>query len=119
MLKNPTLDKLITLGLTGMARALQQQSELQDVQSMSFEDRLALMVDAEYSERQTFQFTKRLKTAKLRDQACIENIDFKGNRGIDKRLLAQLSDGTWIKKEHLHVLVTGKTGVGKTYLAAH
>ena len=49
MLKNPTLDKLITLGLTGMARALQQQSELQDMQSMSFEDRLALMVDAEYS----------------------------------------------------------------------
>jgi DNA replication protein DnaC len=116
MMKNPTLDKLNELGLIGMARAIQQQNELKDVQSMSFDDRFSLLVDAEYSERQTFQFTKRLKTAKLRDHACIENIDFKGNRGIDKRLVAQLSDGVWIK-EHLNVLITGKTGVGKTYLS--
>ena len=116
MLKNPTMDKLNELGLTGMARAIEQQIELPDAQSMSFDDRFALVVDAEYSERQTFQFTKRLKTAKLRDSACIENIDFKGNRGVDKRLVAQLADGQWIK-EHLNVLITGKTGVGKTYLS--
>lgn len=116
MLKNPTFDKLNEMGLTGMARAIQQQSELQDVHSMSFDDRFALLVDAEYSDRQTFQFSKRLKSAKLRDHACIEDLDFKGNRGIDKRLIAQLADGTWIK-DHLNVLITGKTGVGKTYLS--
>jgi DNA replication protein DnaC len=104
------------MGLTGMVRAIQQQNELKDVQTMSFEDRLALLIDAEFSERETIQFGKRLKTAKLRDQACLEDIDFRGNRGLDKRLVAQLADGRWLN-EHLHVLITGKTGVGKTYVA--
>ena len=115
MLKHPTIEKLTDMGLTGMIRALEMQSQLQDVQTLSFEDRLALLIDAEFSERDTSQFTKRLKAAKLRDTACIEDIDFKANRGIDKRLIAQLADGQWIK-EHRNVLITGKTGVGKTYL---
>lgn len=116
MLKYPTIEKLNNMGLTGMIRALELQSQLQDVHTLSFEDRLALLIDAEFSERDTSQFTKRLKAAKLRDAACIEDIDFKPNRGIDKRLIAQLADGLWIK-EHRHVLLTGKTGVGKTYVA--
>jgi DNA replication protein DnaC len=116
MLKHPTFEKLNEMGLTGMVRAIEQQNELQEVESMSFEDRLALLIDAEFSDRQTIQFVKRLKAAKLRDQACLENIDFRGNRGVDKRLVAQLADGVWIK-EHLNVLITGKTGVGKTYLS--
>src|ERR1700733_6204654 len=115
MLKHPTIEKLNGMGLSGMMRALEQQNNLQDVQTLSFEDRLALLIDAEFSERDTSQFTKRLKAAKLRDTACIEDIDFKANRGIDKRLIAQLADGQWIK-EHRNVLITGKTGVGKTYL---
>ncbi|MFN8555582.1 MAG: IS21-like element helper ATPase IstB [Candidatus Obscuribacterales bacterium] len=116
MLKNPTMEKLTNLGLTGMIRALALQSELQDVDTLSFEDRLALLIDAEFSERDTVQFTKRLKAAKMRDIGCVEDIDFKPNRGIDKRLIAQLAEGQWIK-EHRNVLITGKTGVGKTYLA--
>jgi DNA replication protein DnaC len=115
MLKNPTIDKLTSLGLTGMLRALELQNQLQETQTLSFEDRLALLIDAEFSERDTTQFTKRLKSAKLRDTGCVEDIDFKANRGIDKRLIAQLADGQWIK-EHRNVLITGKTGVGKTYL---
>ena len=116
MLINPTIEKLNQMGLTGMVRAMQQQNDIQDAQTMSFEDRLALLIDAEFSERETSQFGKRLKAAKLRDPACIENINFRGNRGIDKRLVAQLAEGLWLK-EHLNVLITGKTGVGKTYLA--
>lgn len=116
MLKNPTVEKLATLGLVGMIRALEQQSQLQDASTLSFEDRFALLIDAECSERDTTQFTKRLKTAKLRDRACLEDIDFKANRGIDKRLIAQLAEGKWLA-DHSNVLITGKTGVGKTYLA--
>jgi len=116
MLKNPTIDKLNEMQLIGMVRALEEQTQLQEVQSLSFEDRLALIVDAEFSERETTALSKRLKDAKLRDKACIEDIDFKGSRGIDKRLIAQLSNGQWLA-DHLNVLLTGKTGVGKTYLA--
>ena len=115
MLKHPTIEKLNQMGMTGMVRAIQQQNEIQDAQSMSFEDRLALLIDAEFSERETSEFGKRLKAARLRDPACIENINFRANRGIDKRLIAQLAEGAWIK-DHLNVLITGKTGVGKTYL---
>ncbi len=116
MLKNPTIDKMTILGLNGMLRALEQQSQLQDAETLSFEDRLALLIDAECSERETTQYNKRLKFAKLRDKACVEDIDFKSNRGIDKRLIAQLADGQWLK-DHRNVLITGKTGVGKTYIA--
>ena len=116
MLKHPTIEKMTTLGLTGMMHALEQQSQLQEINTLSFEDRLALLIDAECSERDTTQFAKRLKAAKLRDKACIEDIDFKPDRGIDKRLIAQLADGQWLK-DHRNVLITGKTGVGKTYLA--
>ncbi len=116
MLKHPTIEKLSALGFYGMIRALEQQNQLQEAETLSFEDRLALLIDAECSERDTTQFNKRLKAAKLRDNACIENIDFKGNRGIDKRLVAQLAEGDWLK-ERRNVLITGKTGVGKTYMA--
>jgi DNA replication protein DnaC len=115
MLKHPTIEKLTNLGLTGMVRALEQQYQLEDANTLSFDDRLALLVDAECSEQDTTQFAKRLKAAKMRDRACIEDIDFKANRGIDKRLIAQLAEGQWIK-DRRNVLITGKTGVGKTYL---
>jgi DNA replication protein DnaC len=115
MLKNPTMDKLADLGFTGMLRALESQNELKELHTLSFEDRLAMLVDAECSERDTTQFAKRLKSARLRDTGCLENIDFKANRGIDKRLVVQLSEGMWLK-EFRNILVTGKTGVGKTFM---
>lgn len=116
MLKHPTSEKLAALGLTGMLRALEQQQQLQEPSTLSFEERLALLVDAEHAARDTEQYGKKIKAAKLRDSACLEDIDFKPNRGLDKRLIAQLADGQWIK-EHRNVLVTGKTGVGKTYIS--
>jgi DNA replication protein DnaC len=116
MLKHPTIDRLVEMKLTGMVRALQQQVDMTELQSLSFEDRLGLLIDAEFSERESTLLTKRLKSARLRQPACIEDIDFKGARGLDKRLVGQLASCTWIK-ECLNVLITGKTGVGKTYLA--
>ncbi len=116
MLKHPTMEKLTNLGFTGMLRALELQNQLQDTNTLSFDDRLALLIDAEFSERDTIQFAKRLKSAKLRDTGCIEDIDFKPNRSLDKRLVAQLAEGQWLK-DHRNVLITGKTGVGKTYMA--
>jgi len=116
LLKHPTNQKLEQLGLTGMLRALEQQNALDNAGTLTFEDRLALLVDAEYSERDTANFAKLLRKAKLRDNACIEDIEFKANRNIDKRLVAQLADGQWLV-EHRNVLITGKTGVGKTYIA--
>ncbi len=116
MLKHPTLDKLADMKLTGMVRALQQQADIKDLQKLSFEDRLGLLIDAEFSERETNLLTKRLKSAKLRQVACLEDLDFKAGRGLDKRLIGQLADCEWIKKS-INVMIVGSTGVGKSYVA--
>jgi len=116
MLKHPTLDKLAEMKLTGMVRALQQQADIKDLQKLSFEDRLGLLIDAEFSDRETNLLTKRLKSAKLRQVACLEDLDFKAGRGLDKLLIGQLADCEWIKKS-INVMIVGRTGVGKSYVA--
>lgn len=116
MLINPTIEKLHELGLTGMAQALEQQLTLPDIVSLSFEDRLGMLVDHEATARANKQLKSRLKTAKLRQTACLEDINFRQSRGLDKATIKQLAACKWIA-EHLNVLITGKTGVGKTYLA--
>ena len=116
MLNNPTVDKLLELKLTGMVKALKQQADMPELAKLSFDERLGLLVDAEYSERESSKLVQRLKVAKLRHSACVEDLDFKESNGLDRRTVAQLSACTWIK-EGLNVLITGKTGVGKTYLA--
>lgn len=116
MLNHPTLDKLLELNLLGMAEALKQQAQLPEASKLSFDERFGLLVDAEYSDRDNAAYTKRLKAAKLRQAACIEDLDFEPSRGLDRKLVAQLSTCTWIR-EGLNVLITGKTGVGKSYVA--
>lgn len=116
MLNNPTADKLMELKLTGMVRALKQQEDMPELAKLSFDERLGLLVDAEYTERESTKLAQRLKVAKLRHAACVEDIDFKESNGLDRRMVGQLSACNWIK-EGLNVLITGKTGVGKTYLA--
>jgi len=116
MLNHPTLDKLHELRFTGMARALSEQMALPDIDDLSFEERLGLLVDREATEREDRRLQTRLRQAKLKQNACIEDIDFKQSRGLDKSLLLDLAQCQWIKK-HLNLLITGPTGVGKTWIA--
>jgi DNA replication protein DnaC len=116
MLNHPTLDKLHELRFAGMAKALTEQMALPDIDELSFEERLGLLVDREMTEREDRRLTTRLRQAKLKQNACIEDIDFKQSRGLDKSLILDLAQCQWIKK-HLNLLITGPTGVGKTWIA--
>ncbi len=108
MLNHPTLDKLQQLRCAGMARAFAEQLGATDLDALSFEERLGLLVDRELTERHSRQLTNRLRRAKLRHDACIEDIDFRHRRGLDKELILSLADGRWVR-EHLNVLITGPT----------
>jgi len=116
MLTHPILDQLKELKLTGMVKALSEQLNMPDIESMDFMTRLGLMVDREITERANRRLTTRLKKAKLRQQACFEDIDFRTPRGLDKKLMLSLASCDWIKKAN-NILITGATGTGKSYLA--
>lgn len=116
MLTHPTLEKLSNLRLAGMAKALREQWEIEDINGLSFEERLGLLVERETAVRETRRLQTRLRKAKLRQNACIEDIDFRHPRGLDKSLMARLADCQWIKKQQ-NLIITGPTGVGKSYLA--
>ncbi len=116
MLTHPTIDKLRFLKLTGMIAALEQQLQLQQIEELGFEERLGLLVDREMNERGNRRLTSRLRKAKLRLHASFEDIDFRHPRGLDKAQMLQLASAQWLRS-HDNVLITGPTGVGKTYLA--
>ena len=116
MLTHPILEKLQQMKFCGMLAALEEQMQMADIEKLSFEDRLALLVDREMTERENRRLKTRLRKAKLRQNACVEDIDFRHPRGLDKTLFMQLADGRYLK-EHNNVLIIGPTGVGKTYLA--
>ena len=116
MLLHPTLDKLRTLRLSGMARALEEQIHLPDCQALPFEERLGLLVDREATERENRKLAARLGKAHLRQQAAIEDVDYRKPRGLDRSVLLSLASCQWVH-ERQNCLITGPTGVGKTYLA--
>jgi DNA replication protein DnaC len=116
MLKHPTLDKLQALKFTGMAAALADQMAMPDIDELAFEERLGLLVDREITERENRRLTSRLRRAKLRHQAALEDLDYRHHRGLDKALIQSLAACRWVH-ERLNVLITGPTGVGKTWLA--
>jgi DNA replication protein DnaC len=117
MLTEPLIQQLHTLRLKGMASALEQQHASPDLTDRSFEDRLGLMIQQELLERSGYRLAQRLRWAKLPMPACVEDLDTRAPRGLDPAQLAQVIDLGWIR-EHLNVLITGPTGVGKSYLAA-
>jgi DNA replication protein DnaC len=116
MLKHPTLDKLEALRLFGMAQGLREQLEMSECAALSFEERLGLLVDRETTARDNTRLVSRLKRAKLRLTATVEDIDFRSPRGLDKATVLSLADCRWIRAHH-NCLITGPTGVGKSYLA--
>jgi len=116
MLTHPTLDKLQALKFTGMATALAEQMQMPDIEELSFEERLGLLIDREATERDNRRLSSRLRRAKLKHNAALEDIDYRHPRGLDKSLIQSLAACQWVK-EHLNILLTGPTGVGKTWLA--
>lgn len=116
MLTHPTLDKLQALKCTGMATALAEQMQMPDMEELTFEERLGLLVDREATERENRRLSSRLRRAKLKHNAALEDIDYRHPRGLDKSLIQSLASCQWVR-EHLNILLTGPTGVGKTWLA--
>ena len=116
MLTHPTTDRLRELGLAGMARALEEQRRQPDATELTFEDRLAMLVDREALERDSKRLATRLRFAGLRQQATPEDVDLRAARGLDRAVFQRLVAGDWII-QHQNLLVTGPTGTGKTWLS--
>ena len=116
MLIEQSISKLQEMKLHGMAEALRQHLKQPDISDLPFEQRFSLLVDREWTYRENRRMSLLLQNAKLRLQACIEDIDFGAPRGLDRSVILRLAQCDWIRYAH-NVLITGPTGVGKTYLA--
>ena len=117
MLREPTIEKLYAMRLRVMASTWLDQDRSPDTIALPFDERLALIVDAEMLARENARLVKNLKDAKLRiADACMEGIDFPRSREVDKAVVRTLATCRWIS-EHQTVIVTGATGTGKSYIA--
>jgi DNA replication protein DnaC len=117
MLTNPTIETLKTLKLYGMLEALEEQQQTPAIQALTFEERFAALVDRERLHRDNQRRTRLLRGAHLKVAAAsIEDINYKAARGLDKRQIAQLATGEWIRRTQ-NLLITGATGSGKTWIA--
>lgn len=117
MLHAPTVEKLQALRLHGLVAALEEQARQTSYAELPFEERLGLLVDAEWTSRENRRQTQRLKAARLKlPQACVEDIDYRHPRGLDKAVLRHLATCQWLAA-HQNVICTGPTGTGKTFLA--
>lgn len=116
MLKYPLVDQLRDLKLLEMASCYEEQMNTKDILKFSFEDRLGLMLDRETITRSNRRTTSRLNKARLKINACMEDIDYKAERGIDRSLMMGFASCRWIH-EHRGIILTGPTGAGKTWIA--
>lgn len=116
MLHQQTIEKLHTLRLRGMLEALQEQMKQPEAGSLSFEERLGMLVDAEWLQRQNRALARRLKNARLKQPASMEDINYRHARDLDRSRMRSLADCQWVV-QHQNVLITGPTGIGKTYIS--
>jgi DNA replication protein DnaC len=116
MLNQQTIEKLAALKLNGMAENFTIQLQQPKMNDLSFEDRFAMIVDAQWNWKENSRMKRYLRDAKLKLQACVEDIDYKTQRGIDQSVMMRLIAGDWIKSFQ-NIIITGPTGVGKTFLA--
>lgn len=116
MLTQPTIEKLNSMKLTAMAKAFADQMQCPDITQLAFEERFGLIVDHQMTDLENRRMQNRLKKAKLRLPASLEDIDFKQGRGLDRTTIMSLALNQWVKSHH-NILVTGPTGAGKSYLA--
>jgi len=116
MLIEQTLEDLKHLKLYGMVQALDEQRTNASTQELTFEERLGLCVDAEKQDRENRRLARSLKTAKFKHNACPEDINYRDARGLDRQVISNLLTCDWVEKS-LNTIITGPTGVGKTWIA--
>ena len=118
MLQQPMKEKLHALKLQGMIEALEHQEQDEATRELNFLDRLALLVDQQWNWRQNQALTRRVLAARLRGTACVENIDYRAERGLNRSVIRGLAqESAWVAN-HEHIFVLGPTGVGKSYVAS-
>ncbi len=116
MLTHPTLDQLRALGLFGMAKAFESLGASPEADALSHAEWLGLLLDHELTFRNEKRLAARLKEAKFKHQACLEDVDYRSSRGLDRALFQKLGEGDWIRA-HDNLAICGKTGTGKSWLA--
>ncbi len=116
MLNHPTLDRLRELGLDGMAKGFRDLVANPESRALEHAEWLGLLVDQEATFRQQKRFEARTRTAKLRQTAAVEDVDFRKPRGLDRTLFLHLASCDWVR-EHRHCLITGACGTGKSFIA--
>jgi len=112
----PTIEKLHALRLGAMAEALAAQLRLPEIDALPFSERLALLVDIQHSAMLNAALEQRLRRAGMRQSACVENMDLRTPRGLDRSSIQALAAGQWIR-QHRNVLITGPSGIGKSWIA--
>jgi DNA replication protein DnaC len=116
MLVHPTIERLHALGLSAMADAFVELQNTRDAAELSREDWLGLLLDREAIHRENRKLTRRLRAARLRQAAVVEDVDFRAPRGLDRGLFQKLATCQWIR-DHQHLAVVGPTGIGKSWIA--
>lgn len=118
MLIEPMMDKLLAMRLNGFVEGLRAQQQDPAAAELPFPDRLAMLVDQQWNWRENQAFSRRMKAAKLRGPACVEDIDFRAPRGLDRSVIRALAqESAWVAR-HENIFVLGPTGVGKSFVAS-
>ena len=116
MLNEQTVMKLESMKLYGMAKTFREMMGNAKSSDLSYTELVGLLVDSEKNYRENQRLERLLNNAKLKQQSCLEDFDYKSTRGLNKQVILELSGGEWIN-QHQNILISGATGVGKTYIA--